>query len=166
MQGRNAEPAIDILAGEGWRERGVRLYDRAYQKDDPTGAEKWDTMRDLGKVWATEAELHHLTFSDANTVMLDDTMRKMREHPHNVLLVPTMTAGTLMTEAVDGAVLVNVRQYIDQLLFVFGCFSHGLGKRVPCLANVCRAWQTCAVLDVPCLKSVCHGCCGPCACSC
>jgi hypothetical protein len=62
MQGRNAEPAIDKLAGAGWRERGVRLYDRSFQKDDPTGAEKWDTMRDLDKVWSTEAEVHKQMF--------------------------------------------------------------------------------------------------------
>eukprot|EP00729_Bicosta_minor_P018779 gene18779-11104_t len=112
MRYTNAIPAIERLLGHSWEDR-VRLYDREYQKADPEGEEVWDTMRDLHKVWANEAEEYGNHFDGSNTLMLDDTMRKMREHPDNVVLVPTLDTSTILTETKDGAVLGTVRKYIE-----------------------------------------------------
>jgi hypothetical protein len=52
MQGRNAEPAVKYIAGKNWNKGEVPflLFDRKYNKADPTGGNSWDTMRDLPKV--------------------------------------------------------------------------------------------------------------------
>ena len=52
MQGANARPAVEYLAGEGWNQAGVLLLDRRFQKPDAQGKNSWDTMRDMAKVWA------------------------------------------------------------------------------------------------------------------
>ena len=124
MRYTNAIPAIERLLGHSWEDR-VRLYDREYQKADPEGEEVWDTMRDLHKVWANEAEEYGHHFDGSNTLMLDDTMRKMREHPDNVVLVPTLDTSTILTETKDGAVLGTVRKYIEGLLSATSCSSTG-----------------------------------------
>ena len=114
----NAKPAISNLAGRGWEKDGVQLYARDYQKHDPNGKNKWDTMRDLDKIWKEEMTNHGYKFGPHNTVMIDDTPEKMREHPHNVLIVPEMTAASLVREDGDSSVLDNVQKYIKQMLLV------------------------------------------------
>ena len=112
MLGTNAKPAISKLAGIGWEEDGVQLYDRTYQKHDPSGKNKWDTMRDLEKVWKEEMTNNGYRFGPDNTLMIDDTKEKMREHPNNVLIVPELTAESLVSEAKDSSVLNDVYTYI------------------------------------------------------
>eukprot|EP00039_Didymoeca_costata_P001749 m.54798 g.54798 ORF g.54798 m.54798 type:complete len:87 (+) comp10951_c0_seq2:971-1231(+) len=76
MTGGNAKPAIVAIAGQSWHQK-VALYDREYQKHDSTGEKKWDTIRDLDAIWKAEAS-NGQQFDRSNTVMVDDTFRKMR----------------------------------------------------------------------------------------
>ena len=85
---RNAAPAVARLLGSSW-DSTVGLYDRAYQKPDPDGDKNWDTMRDLDRVWAAERAAGR-SVGRHNTLMIDDTYRKMREHPDNMILVSTL----------------------------------------------------------------------------
>ena len=43
MKEENAVPAIAALAGPDWEQKVV-VYDRNFQKEDPTGEKAWDTM--------------------------------------------------------------------------------------------------------------------------
>ena len=74
MQGANARPAVDYLAGEGWNQRGVLLLDRRFQKPDDQGKNEWDTMRDMAKVWA------HLAVEHGAAGSLRSLLRRGRRH--------------------------------------------------------------------------------------
>jgi len=85
MQGKNARPAVQLLLG---KERGaaVDVYDRPFNVPDPDGANAWDTMRDLPKLWAAPHGVAR-GHGPPSTVMIDDSHRKMRHCPNNVLVV-------------------------------------------------------------------------------
>jgi hypothetical protein len=128
MQGTNASPGVEFIAGKGWdrlkakgkrkgKERKIYLFDRQYNKKDPSGSNSWDTMRDLPRVWQ---ELEKWGVSDSfgphNTIMLDDTWRKMRALPNNVMVVPEYEASTIMGDEDTSSVLSAAQSYLLQLL--------------------------------------------------
>lgn len=83
MRESNALPAVlKITGGEA-----VEIYDRDYNRADSEGAQDWDTMRDLDRIWQTGGK-SGFGFDAASTVMVDDTVRKMRHMPGNLVLVP------------------------------------------------------------------------------
>ncbi|KAJ8602557.1 hypothetical protein CTAYLR_008353 [Chrysophaeum taylorii] len=86
MRESSARPAITALSGG----RDVELYEREFNKVDPLGENHWDTMRDLEKIWGTLGKAG-AGFDATNTIVVEDTERKMREHPHNVIVVPSFT---------------------------------------------------------------------------
>lgn len=86
MKASSAKPAVTALC----RGASAELYPREFNKDDPRGSHSWDTMRDLEKIWATTGRAG-CGFDETNTIVVEDTVRKMREHPHNVVVVPTYT---------------------------------------------------------------------------
>ena len=98
MFGRNAHPAVEYLAGRRWQEHGVLLLDRSFQKHDSQGKDKWDTMRDMEKVWAHLPRVCGWVHGETDTVFVDDSPRKMREHPENALIVPTFDDANLEAE--------------------------------------------------------------------
>jgi hypothetical protein len=124
MQGTNASPAVDFIAGRGWerakgqgKEAKAHLFDRRYNKKDPTGENDWDTMRDLPRVWQelVERGTPKNCFGPHNTIMLDDTWRKMRAHPNNVIVIPEYEASTIMGDD-SNSDLVAARNYLLQVL--------------------------------------------------
>jgi len=83
MNDKSAQPAAALLRRGG----GYELYGRDFNKADSTGAEAYDTMRDLDLLWRTPGRIA-FGFDETNTVVIDDTARKMREFPNNVVVVP------------------------------------------------------------------------------
>lgn len=65
----------------------MEIYDREYNTPDPTGVHNWDTMRDLGKIWTTRGKIG-FGFDESNTIMVDDSPRKMRSFSGNAVIVP------------------------------------------------------------------------------
>jgi hypothetical protein len=98
---RYAEPARNWLC-EGLGRELPLLYAQEFNKRDPEGEFPWSMMRDLPRVMKdatmqvaqgtslirTVVAESAYAFDETNTVMVDDTPRKMREYPHNVIIVP------------------------------------------------------------------------------
>lgn len=103
MRMSSAQPAVDLLC------RGATIFDREFNQHDPSGDNPWDTMRDLNKVWQ-----HVDGFDDTNTIVIEDTMRKMRDHPRNVVVVPSYTETTVLGGGDDA--LVGLPAYIHGLI--------------------------------------------------
>ena len=55
-----------------------------------------------------------LGFTEQNTVVIDDTLRKMRELPHNVLVVPPFEEDAVKKGTDD--IMDYVKVYLDMLL--------------------------------------------------
>lgn len=63
------------------------IYDRPFNAPDPEGVNHWDTKRDLPKIWSTVGRTGY-GFAAHNTVMVDDTPRKMRDMNAGLVVVP------------------------------------------------------------------------------
>lgn len=63
------------------------IYDRRFNAHDPDGANPWDTTRDLPKIWSTHGRVG-AGFGPKNTVVVDDTPRKMRHMSAGLVVVP------------------------------------------------------------------------------
>ncbi|KAH8064209.1 hypothetical protein JL721_8352 [Aureococcus anophagefferens] len=85
MQRRNAEPAVRALCGSGGAPELYAAEFNAPDDDEAGRRHAWDTVRCLDKVWAHDGAA--FGFDATNTVMVDDTARKMRRWPGNVLVV-------------------------------------------------------------------------------
>ena len=109
MREANAQPIARYLT----KGKRADMYERKFNKDDASGENSWDTMRDLPKVWGTPAKAAH-GFDETNTLVIDDTHRKMREYPSNVLVVPTYDEATVRKGGDDA--LEYLAAYIDALL--------------------------------------------------
>ena len=90
------------------------IYERKFNKPDPSGSESWDTMRDLPMVWGAVKPSSARGFTAENTVVIDDTLRKMRELPHNVMVVPPFEEPAVRKD--DDEALDYVKAYLDMLL--------------------------------------------------
>lgn len=76
------------------------VYDRPFNARDPHGANPWDTTRDLPLIWSTPGRAGS-GFGPRNTVMVDDTPRKMRFMDAGLVVVPEFTAASVV-EALGG----------------------------------------------------------------
>ena len=85
MRESNALPAVLHITG-GMR---VEIYDREYNRADTArkDSKSWDTMRDMEKIWSTSGRAG-CGFDATCTIMVDDTDRKMRHAPDNLVRVP------------------------------------------------------------------------------
>ncbi|KAH8053153.1 hypothetical protein JL722_9820 [Aureococcus anophagefferens] len=68
MREANAQPIARYLT----KGKRADMYERKFNKDDASGENSWDTMRDLPKVWGTPAKAAH-GFDETNTLA---TVRK------------------------------------------------------------------------------------------
>ena len=110
MREANARPIADYLTGG----RRVDIYERKFNKPDPSGEHDYDTMRDLPSVWSSVKPGSARGFTEENTVVIDDTLRKMRELPHNVLVVPPFEEDAVKKGTDD--IMDYVKVYLDMLL--------------------------------------------------
>lgn len=76
------------------------VYDRPFNAHDPEGANPWDTTRNLPLVWSTPGRAGE-GFGPGNTVMVDDTPRKMRFMSAGLVVVPEYTEASVV-EVVHG----------------------------------------------------------------
>ena len=115
MRESNALPAVQFIARQsgGSVDANCCIYDREYNKADNQrkGAKDWDTARDLPRIWGTEGRVGY-GFTIQNTIMVDDTVRKMRDYPHNVLVVPEFKD---QRQRADGSMRA-LREYLSRLL--------------------------------------------------
>eukprot|EP00741_Cyanophora_paradoxa_P025212 tig00000350_g24337.t1 len=87
ISAENARPVIEALCPPtDPATRVFALFDRNYSIRDPHGEKKWDTMRSLPRVWA--APVCQGRFDANNTILIDNTPRKVRNHMQNALIVP------------------------------------------------------------------------------
>lgn len=78
------------------------VYDRPFNARDPHGANSWDTTRDLPLIWSTPGRAG-AGFGPANTVMVDDTPRKMRFMDAGLVVVPEFKAACVLESLGLGA---------------------------------------------------------------
>lgn len=71
------------------------VYDRPFNAHDPEGANPWDTTRNLPLVWSTPGRAGE-GFGPGNTVMVDDTPRKMRFMDAGLVVVPEYTEASVV----------------------------------------------------------------------
>jgi hypothetical protein len=89
------------------------LYSQEFNKHDSTGENSWDMMRDFHKLWTSRGG-PAFGHSERSTIMIDDSMRKMREFSENLVLVPEFVPERLLeTEAFK---LEYVMQYVDVVI--------------------------------------------------
>ncbi|CAN0173198.1 unnamed protein product, partial [Ectocarpus fasciculatus] len=66
------------------------VYDRPFNARDPHGVNAWDTTRDLPLIWSTPGRTG-AGFGPGNSIMVDDTPRKMRFMDAGLVVVPEFT---------------------------------------------------------------------------
>jgi hypothetical protein len=84
MQYKNANAALSSLVGNNSQ---IFLYAQEYNKSDPHGDKPWSMLRDLPKIWNCK-DTPAYNHNHYNTLMIDDSISKMREYPDNVLVIP------------------------------------------------------------------------------
>lgn len=83
------------------------LFGQEMSKPDPKGKERWDTMRDLNRVW------NHLSkYGPSNTIVVDNDAKKCRECLPNTILVPPFINRRGL-RSID--VLPRLQDYLTQL---------------------------------------------------
>ncbi|CAM9832519.1 unnamed protein product, partial [Laminaria digitata] len=109
MRGVNALPAANFLMPEYFKSIGTapEVYDRPFNARDTGGVNHWDTTRDLPLIWSTPGRVG-AGFGPGNTVMVDDTPKKMRFMDAGLVVVPEYTQACVLaacgggTGGVDG----------------------------------------------------------------
>jgi hypothetical protein len=102
MSTKNANAGVDYLSNKIddfklststttiVKQRQLYLYDQSMNKNDPLGEHSWSFMRDLPKIWNCKNSPGY-GHNETTTLMIDDTITKMREYPDNVIVVPEFT---------------------------------------------------------------------------
>lgn len=90
MTGKNARAAAAQLDTA----RRLHVYARNFNKRDLSGDNEFAVIRDLPAVWGAvdTPGFHHTARS---TIMIDDTHRKLREFPDNLVHIPEYTADSI-----------------------------------------------------------------------
>lgn len=78
------------------------VYDRPFNARDTGGVNHWDTTRNLPLIWATPGRAG-AGFGAANTVMVDDTPKKMRFMDAGLVVVPEYTEACVLAACGKGA---------------------------------------------------------------
>jgi hypothetical protein len=91
----------------------VYLYSQEFNKHDSSGENAWDMMRDFPKLWSSR-DGPAFGHSERSTIMIDDSTRKMREFPNNLVLVPEFVP-ECMVEA-ETFKLEYVMHYVDAVI--------------------------------------------------
>jgi len=95
------------------------------EKDVTRGINPWDTRRNLEAVWTshqTSATIGEDTivtkFDGRSTLVIDDSRRKMRYYPFNVLIVPEFGEADLKQLSVSefDTTMKDLQDYIDRML--------------------------------------------------
>ncbi|CAN0374913.1 unnamed protein product [Ectocarpus sp. 12 AP-2014] len=100
MRGVNALPAARFLMPDDSSSTAPEVYDRPFNARDPHGANAWDTTRDLPLIWSTPGRTG-AGFGPGNSIMVDDTPRKMRFMDAGLVVVPEFTEACAL-EALGG----------------------------------------------------------------
>lgn len=87
------------------------VYDRPFNSVDPQGANKWDTTRDLPLIWATPGRAG-TGFGPSNTVMVDDTPRKMRFMNAGLVVVPGYKEASVLAVCGRGEGMEDVERVV------------------------------------------------------
>ena len=118
FHGDDIAPGDDGEEGEGKGKGKGRVFvlDRTFNKRDPEGEERWDTMRDLESVW--EQVLEPAGYGPESTIVVDNEVRKVREVEDNALVVASFEAEGVAGETqVEGyATMSALRTYLYDLL--------------------------------------------------
>ncbi|CAM9392793.1 unnamed protein product [Discosporangium mesarthrocarpum] len=135
MRGSNAMPAVQYLTPPG--SPVPEVYDRPFNVPDPAGINSWDTIRDMEKVWAAVGRVGE-GFGPQDTLMVDDSPRKLRHMPGNTLIVPNFNEVSVEKEAVSQAVggegkggmgcLWWLQVYLGWVFFSLSDMPEGQGK--------------------------------------
>lgn len=86
MTGKNATAAATNLDPS----RRLHVYAREFNQRDTSSENQWAVIRDLSAVWAAPGR-PAFQHSARSTIMIDDTFRKLREFPDNLVQVPEFT---------------------------------------------------------------------------
>jgi hypothetical protein len=66
------------------------VYGQTWNKRDLDGENNWSMMRDMDRLWNSGKGVAN-GFTKKNTLMLDDCLHKLREHPRNLVVIPEYT---------------------------------------------------------------------------
>ncbi|CAM9274870.1 unnamed protein product, partial [Ectocarpus fasciculatus] len=91
MTGKNATAAAGYLDST----HRMHVYPRNYNQRDLASDNEWAVIRDLHAVWGA-AGTPGFEHTARSTVMIDDTCRKLREFPENLVQVPEYTAESVV----------------------------------------------------------------------
>jgi hypothetical protein len=106
MVKRNADAVLNLINSEKYL---VKVFDRDYHKKDPEGAESWDTIRDMDKIFLEGNGM----FGFHNTVLLDNETRKIRDFLPNGILVGEYGLKEATNDQKDS--LLPIQEYLLQM---------------------------------------------------
>ncbi|KAG5190462.1 hypothetical protein JKP88DRAFT_286023 [Tribonema minus] len=93
----------------------VAIFDRPFNAVDPTGAQSWDTVRDLQCVWqSAQARRMDAAYDATNTVMIESEPRKIRDCAENAIVPSECTAKSVGKADRE---LEHLLRYLDHRLF-------------------------------------------------
>lgn len=95
MMTHNAQPIVAHLLTKDTK--AVQVFDRDFNKKDPTAKNDWDTMRDPDAVWAFLLKETGLHFDASNTLFIDNDLRKIRDYATSAIIVPSWDGSTTTT---------------------------------------------------------------------
>ncbi len=94
------------------------VYDRKFNIPDPSGECDYDTMRDLEKVWSTAGRVGSNHTADT-TVLIDNTLRKVRCYRDNAVLIQEYTEQNVHND--EDRELIDTTKFLLNLLDTCGC---------------------------------------------
>lgn len=89
-----------------WKSYITYIYDRDFTKPDPNGENKWDTIRDMDKIWTISRH------SELDTVLLDNEPRKVQEVVDNAIIVPEFGRAQVLNRS---CLLGDLQEYLVRL---------------------------------------------------
>lgn len=126
MTHKNAEMGANHLLKNM---KPIYIYDQAMNKSDPEGPNHWSMMRDLPRIWSTENSPGY-GHSERTTIMIDDSLMKMREYPDNAIIIPEFSESMVQ----GGDDVLEQLQRVLQLIFAEAVISrHRYDFDIRCL---------------------------------
>ena len=88
------------------------IFDREWNKKDPSGIKGWETIRDMHKVWK-ELNEKGIIVNETNSILIDNEEAKIEENKENAVVIQSISSGELRGSKTD-----ILRQLSKYLIFL------------------------------------------------
>lgn len=106
-----------------WDEKIPFIYDQEWNLEDPSPEDRFGFKRDLPRLWESDIGPAG-QFSALNTIMIDDSARKMRLFPENALLIEEFTSESNLDD------LSLMENMVMKLIFIFRHYFRSIRDQI------------------------------------